>query len=380
MIFSGKEKEEFIRLTHEVEVLAKQKAELTREKQELEKALAQLKYNDSVFSNFRANISLPLVLFDNTLKIIYANHKAAQYFELPINNIIGNNFYKLYSPESQGSYQDIDSFFTAELEGKIDKVIKGVGNHQKNITLIDFNKVLDNAGKLSFGYIFFTEYRDPAGRSYLKDSRTNILAPPRNVKETGLSMDFIGELILKLIYSYGEITNLEISEELCLPLDEVIQPVMTFLKKDLGFCANVAVTEENVGRTDQYINILTDMGRERVREALDRNQYVGPAPITLELYKEIVIEQMGTPRPMKISEVKESLSHMVFDDKMFKKLTTAINSRGSIFLHGEPGNGKSSISKVCSRVNKNYVILPYAIEVEGQIIKVFDSIYHKQLS
>ena len=380
MVFSGKEKEEFIRLTREVETLDKERSELVRDKQELEKTLAQLRHTDSVLSNFRANLSLPVVFFDNSLKIIYANHKAAEYFELSLSSIIGTDFFKLYSPESQGSYRDIESFFTGELNGRKNMIQRGIGIKKKNLTLLDFSKVVDNQGNLSFGYVIFSEYRDPDEKTRMRNSRAGVLSSPRSLKETGLSMEFISELILKLIYSYGEMTNIEISEELRLPLEDVIRPVMAFLKKDLGYCANVAVSKENVGKSERYINVLTDKGRERVREALERNQYVGPAPVTLESYKQIVLNQTGSPRPLKITEIKESLKNLVFNDKIFRKLTTAINSRESIFIHGEPGNGKSSITKVCSGVNRDYVILPHAIEVDSQIIKVYDSIFHNRLS
>lgn len=380
MVFSGKEKEEFIRLTVELEDLKNQIAQLTQKNRELEQHLNQLKHTDSVLSNFRANLSIPVVFFDATLKTIYANHKFAEFFERPLKSIMGQNIFNLLSPSSQGTYSDIDSFFMTELNGKKNQILRTIGDKEKSITLLDFEKVRDSNGNVSFGYIVFNEYRDPHEKINTRNKRIDVLEKPLNVKETGLSMDFISELILKTIYSYGEMTNIQISEELRLPLEGVIRPVMTFLKKDLGYCANIAVSEENVGKTERYINVLTDKGRERVREAIERNQYVGPAPVPLEFYKKIVAQQRGNTHTVKISDIKESLPNLVFDDKIFKKLTTAINSRESIFVHGEPGNGKSSIAKVCSGINRKFIILPYAIEIDGQIIKVFDSVFHRLLS
>ena len=63
--------------------------------------------------------------------------------------------------------------------------------------------------------------------------------------------------------------------------------------------------------------------------------------------------------------------------KLLRKLGTALNSGSALFLYGPAGTGKTSIAETLSRVlAEDEVWIPYAVEVDGEIITVFDPSIH----
>jgi predicted ATPase with chaperone activity len=57
----------------------------------------------------------------------------------------------------------------------------------------------------------------------------------------------------------------------------------------------------------------------------------------------------------------------------------AINSARSLFLYGGPGNGKTFISETIAEMLGGGLYIPYAIEVDGQILVLYDPVHHHEL-
>src|SRR5258708_39402637 len=49
-----------------------------------------------------------------------------------------------------------------------------------------------------------------------------------------------------------------------------------------------------------------------------------------------------------------------------------------MFLYGPPGTGKTSIASRVTAIYNDYVWIPYAVEVDNQIITVFDPGVHRR--
>jgi predicted ATPase with chaperone activity len=202
-------------------------------------------------------------------------------------------------------------------------------------------------------------------------------APPpiRNIEDTGLNQIVISDLALKVIYFGGVLTGTRISEIVKLPWVGVLDGVMEFLKRER--LVEVKGTVGGVGEAGTQFQI-TGAGLVKVKELLERSQYAGAAPVTLEQYIGAMKAQnrgriTATPEVM-----KRALSHLVISEKMYSKIGAAVNSGKSMFLYGAPGNGKTTISEAVGRVVLgNDIWIPYAIDVDGQIIRVFDSINHE---
>jgi len=77
--------------------------------------------------------------------------------------------------------------------------------------------------------------------------------------------------------------------------------------------------------------------------------------------------------------LKKALAHLVLPELTLRQLGPAINSAQSIFLFGPPGTGKSTISKALATMLQGSIVVPYAILVGQQIIRVYDPSRHRPL-
>ncbi len=201
----------------------------------------------------------------------------------------------------------------------------------------------------------------------------SLLSEPRTIDETGMSRGFLSDLALKTIYSVGELSGQAIAEQLRLPFSGVVEEALTFLKRE----QLVSITGSRGFDERAFRYSIASAGIERVREALNRSQYVGPAPVTLEAYQRVMTSQSISGVVVSSERVQQALSHLVINSDMLMKIGPAVNSGRSIFLFGPPGDGKTVIAKAMASMLGGEMYIPYAMEVDGHIIKVFDELNHQ---
>lgn len=199
-------------------------------------------------------------------------------------------------------------------------------------------------------------------------------SPIHRVEDTGLHPAFLQDLALKIMYFRGQLTGSEIADHMHLPFQTVISYVMEFLKRE-QMCEVRGSGGLGAGA---YQYAITSKGAARAREQIERTTYIGPAPVPWDAYLEAIMAQGGNRLKVTPTIMKQALSHLVMTDTVFSKIGPAVNSGKSIFLYGPPGNGKTTIAESVGRlVLHNDIWIPYAVEVDGQIIKVFDEINHE---
>ena len=91
-------------------------------------------------------------------------------------------------------------------------------------------------------------------------------------------MGFLADLTLKLVYYKSDMSSYEIAEALALPFLGVLQEVLEFLKRE----ELVEVSGSKGFGERGYQWVITSQGGERAVQALERDQYVGPAPVLLD--------------------------------------------------------------------------------------------------
>lgn len=195
----------------------------------------------------------------------------------------------------------------------------------------------------------------------------------KSIEDTGLTEGFLQDLALKIMYFRGQMTGHEIAEEMHLPFANLISKIMEFLKRE-QMCE---VRGSGGLGSASYQYIITMKGAARAREKLERTTYVGPAPVPWDNYVAAIKYQGAQRLKVNPQRMAQALSHLILEEKVFSKIGPAANSGKSIFLYGPPGNGKTTIAESIGRmILANDMYIPYAVEIDGQIVKVYDEINH----
>jgi hypothetical protein len=199
-------------------------------------------------------------------------------------------------------------------------------------------------------------------------------APPATVADTGLPEEFITDLLLKVLYVQGARTGQQLTDVVKLPFPFVDSRLLDLQQRRM-----IEVRGTTGHSRAGYVFDLTGAGRDRGRDALTSSQYVGPAPVPLSQYGQWTMKQ--SIRHVKVTRqmVVEGFHKMVLDPKVFEIIGPAINSARSLFLYGGPGNGKTFISETIAELLGGALYIPYAIEVDGQILVLYDPVHHHEV-
>ena len=196
---------------------------------------------------------------------------------------------------------------------------------------------------------------------------------PQTVEETGLDFGLLVDLCVKALYYGGRPKARLISSQLALNF-HIVQEVLTFLKRE-QFCEVVA----SAGMGEQnYQYTLTTKGAEKADEVLARNRYVGPAPVSFQAYLEILDRQSVRRLSVSREDVERVLSTLVLSERTLRCIGPAVNSSKAILIYGGSGNGKSTMARAIGEMLDGQILVPYAIDINGQIIKVFDARTHQE--
>ena len=197
---------------------------------------------------------------------------------------------------------------------------------------------------------------------------------PQRVEDTGLASAMIEQLIVKLLYSRGEMLGRDLSESLGLKFS-VIEPFLDFLKHQ-----HAIQVKKSMGMgSSTSLFALTEAGRNLAREYMESSQYVGPAPVPLFQYTYIVRRQRRGEGWLTQEALAEAYRRMVITPRILAQIGPAVSSGNSFLIYGQPGNGKTFLAEALGNVDDSCIYVPYAIESQGMVIQVFDPVYHQSI-
>lgn len=195
---------------------------------------------------------------------------------------------------------------------------------------------------------------------------------PASIRQAGLTDTEVESLILKYLLARGDITGREIAEQIRIPF-VLLDELMRQLKSDQ------LLIYRGAAPMNDYVYQLTDLGRERARRYLDHCTYFGAAPVALADYLAAVEAQSLTRQHPTEADLKKAFDDIIVNQKMLTRLGPAINSGRGMFLFGAAGNGKTTIAERVTRAFGQFIWIPRAIGIDGEIIRLFDPVNHEEV-
>lgn len=213
----------------------------------------------------------------------------------------------------------------------------------------------------------------------MSDSHSRSLLPdpaaPHSLEEAGLSKDLMIQLVLKTLHFAGELTGTTLAERLGVTFS-VVEPALDLIKSQ----HQCEIVGGALLGGSSYRYRITDAGRTRAAMFLDQNEYVGVAPVPIAQYQEYMRRfRIATPKSATPDRVRDAFGELVLSNRVLDQLGPAINAQRSLFIYGPPGNGKSLMAQRIRGLLDGAIAIPHAIEIEGQIVRVFDPVLHEEV-
>lgn len=199
-------------------------------------------------------------------------------------------------------------------------------------------------------------------------------AVPETREEAGLTAPFLEDHVVRTVYFMQQATGAQIAQEVGLSFI-ALSPTLDALRHDQF----VEVRgQKGIGEAS-YNYALTSKGVARSLEAMQKSQYRGVLPVPLDTYVRSVKAQ--TLKNVVVTEdtIREAFKDLVLHEEILDQVGPAVNAAAAMFLFGYPGNGKTSIAERITNLMGDSIFIPYAVEVDGYIVKLFDRLVHEPL-
>ena len=194
---------------------------------------------------------------------------------------------------------------------------------------------------------------------------------PQKMEDLRIRRSLVMDLVLRHFYLEGLSGYEVLSQTLKLAV-----PVVDALIRQLRQQQLVEV-RGMVG--EDFSLVLTSAGKALAAERFKIVQYAGPAPVSINDYRAAIKAQVAHVQVTR-AKLRQALSDLVLTNKTIDRLGPALVAQRSLFLYGPPGNGKTSIAERLLRIYDDAIVIPYAVEVDGQILTLFDPVVHQKIA
>jgi len=196
---------------------------------------------------------------------------------------------------------------------------------------------------------------------------------PRTIQETGIGRNSLLGLMLKFMRT----DSCEILPELGSRMGLAHSVVQELIEEATAQKLVQTLGSSVIGLVRYIRYTLSDVGRAAAADAMAQSQYLGPAPVSLTSYQAQIRKQAIRNENIREPAFRGGFADMNVPDAYVRKLLPAVRAGRTILLYGPPGNGKTSIGTRIAKLFRDVVYIPYALEVGGQIIKIYDTGLHK---
>ena len=194
---------------------------------------------------------------------------------------------------------------------------------------------------------------------------------PEALADLDISPTLVQDLFMRTVREQGTSSLGSLRERLKLP-HMVLEPVFRQLRQQSY------LDVKGMQGNDYYFG-LTAAGKALALERASMCAYAGPAPVSLPAYERAVRLQAAHVQVNRDS-LSQALGDLVLPDSLLDQLGPALISQKALFLYGPTGNGKTSLAERLLRVYQDAVLIPYALEISGYVITLFDPVLHRPLA
>jgi len=191
---------------------------------------------------------------------------------------------------------------------------------------------------------------------------------PERVEDLGIRPAVVNDLILRYLWLHGSANLTVLHDSLKLSFLLLENLFHQFRQQQL------LEVKGMVG--EDYTFTLTAAGRTMATSRNEVCQYAGPAPVSIQQYHKVVKAQSAQVKLSRLS-LRQAFHDLVLPDNLLDQLGPSLIGNQSLFLYGGTGNGKTSIAERILRIHRDHVLVPYAVEVDGHIITVYDPVVHR---
>lgn len=201
---------------------------------------------------------------------------------------------------------------------------------------------------------------------------------PQTFEEMGLPEYFLAQLFLKHAFFRYAFATREMSEALKIP-EHLIELLIEYLRqqKYLDISPRDILHPLPGHMATEIRYTLSSAGKENAAQLLEFSSYVGPVPVSLEDYWDWVEAQTIQRVEVNEARLREAFKDYVVPEVLINELRPAVASGRAIFLFGPSGNGKTALACCIGETFEDAVYIPYALYVQGQIMRVYDEFIHE---
>jgi hypothetical protein len=195
---------------------------------------------------------------------------------------------------------------------------------------------------------------------------------PEELAETGVHEAFLCDLTLKHVAMLPEPTTISVADRMHLPRALTEELLYHLYREKL-----IEMRLQSAVGATRYA--MLDHGWDRVARLQSQSGYLGPAPVSLYDYAHMMRLQAVPSRAATMENIRDAFTDLVLPDSLLQTLGCVINSRSSLFLTGLAGTGKTAVSERMNAALSGTIWIPYAVEVDGQVIRIYDGHSHRAI-
>jgi hypothetical protein len=193
---------------------------------------------------------------------------------------------------------------------------------------------------------------------------------PKKPEDLDVPRSLVEDIILRHLYIRASSSIKIISNTVKLPFSLVMTIFQDLRQRQLF---EIMGMEGN-----DYEITLSGKGRELAAKRFNICHYTGPAPVSVDSYFDVVRKQAAATQ-FDQEFLQNVFSDLVLTENFLDQLGPALISNKSIFLYGPTGNGKTSVAIQLAKIYRDTILIPYAVEYDGQIIVMYDPAVHEKI-